>query len=138
MQPPPEVPSPAVRNVDLEPETDNFSRSVDPVEIVTEDVDEAADNILITDHTARPVVENNANPELEATNLQHLRNIAFTCFTALTPSGSQGSIAKFAAAYLAATTASSSPTKIRRQGGGSSDTGGSFYFGESQAPPNSE
>ena len=84
--PPSEVPQPCVHHVDLDPESDNLSRSIDPVESVTEDVDEAADNILITDHTARPVVENNANPELEATNLQQLRNIAATYFTALTPS----------------------------------------------------
>ena len=89
-----------------------------------EDVDEAADNILITDHTARPVVENNANPELEATNLQHLRNVAATSFTALIASGSQGSIAELATAYFAATASSSSPTKIRRQSCGSSCAGG--------------
>ena len=52
--PPPEVPQPIVHHVDLEPESDNFLRSVDPVEILTEDVDAAADNILITDHTFCP------------------------------------------------------------------------------------
>ena len=126
--PPPAVLQPIVHRVDLEPESDNFSRSVDPVEILTEDVDEAADNILITDHTSRPVVENNANPDLQATNLQQLRNIAATSFTSLTASGSQGAIAKLATAYLAATATSSSPTKIRRQSGGSSDMWRNILF----------
>ena len=67
--PPPLVPQPTVHEVDLEPGSGNFARSVDPVESVTENANKTADSILNTDHSSRPVIENNVNPELEATNL---------------------------------------------------------------------
>ena len=82
------LPQPTVHDVDLEPESNNFARSVDPFEILTENADETADSILNTDHSSRPIIENNANADLEVTNLHNFLNITATSFSMFTSSGS--------------------------------------------------
>ena len=64
----PAVPSSATERIDLEPDLENFSRSIDPIEVTNEEADETADNILSTDHASRPIAENGDDPDLGASS----------------------------------------------------------------------
>ena len=124
--PPPAGPSFATEHIELEPDLDNFSRSIDPIAVTNEEADDAADNILSTDHTSRPIAENDDDPDLEASSpFQQIRNEAATTYTALTTSASKCKISRFANAYLFAAASASSSSKFLRQSCESSGAEGS-------------
>ena len=62
----PSLPSPATEHIDLEPDVENFSRSIDPIEGTTQEAGETTDNILSTDHASRLVADNDDDPDLAA------------------------------------------------------------------------
>ena len=71
--------------------------------MTNEEADNAADNILSTDHTSRPIAENDDDPDLGASSpFQQIRNEAATTYTALTTAASKGKILRIANAYLSA------------------------------------
>ena len=114
--PPPAVPSSATEHIELEPDLENFSRSIDPIEVTNEEADDAADNILSTDHTFRRIAENDDDPDLGASSpFQQIRNEAAITYTAITTAASKGNMLRNANAYLFAAASASSSSQFRRQ-----------------------
>ena len=95
--PPPALLSSATEHIELEPDLENFSRSIDPIDVRNEEAADAADNILSTDHTSRLIAENDDDPDLEVSSpFQQIRSEAANTYPALTTSASKSKIPKFA------------------------------------------